>query len=271
MTTEAGRADTVAVVGAAAGIGAATARRLTMDGHRVITVDARDADVVCDLGTDAGRRDAVARVTRLAHGVLDGLVQAPRTAPGGEGSRSGAAVMSLSYFGSVAVLEGLRPALARSRHAAVVVGTMWTGGPRRWPVELERLCLAGHESRARKLADTIGPVAAHRASTAALARYVRRHALTPEWIGAAIRLNTIAPGFIDPPPLGDDLNDDRAIRDLERFRAVVEAVAARIVFLLGPEAGALWRSAFDDGPPPAVGAGSARAGTVVDTHSGGRR
>ncbi len=77
MLTEVGRADTVAVVGAAAGIGAATARRLTMAGHRVITVDARDAEVVCDLGTDAGRRDAVARVSRLAHGVLDGLVQAP--------------------------------------------------------------------------------------------------------------------------------------------------------------------------------------------------
>ena len=272
MTTEAGRTDTVAVVGAAAGIGAATARGLTMGGHRVITVDARDAEVVCDLGTDAGRRDAVARVTRLAHGVLDGLVQAPRTAPGADGSRSGATVMSLNYFGSVAVLEGLRPALARSRHAAVVVvGTMWTGAPRRWPVELERLCLVGHESRARTLADTIGAVAAHRASTAALARYVRRHALTPEWIGAAIRLNTIAPGFIAPPPLGDDLNDDRAIRDLEGFRAVVEAVAARIVFLLGPEAGAFWRSAFDDDPPPVASPGPARPGAVVDTHSGGRR
>ena len=58
MTTGASRADTVAVVGAAAGIGAATARRLVMDGRRVITVDARDADVTCDLGTEAGRREA---------------------------------------------------------------------------------------------------------------------------------------------------------------------------------------------------------------------
>lgn len=269
--TGGGRVDTVAVVGAAAGIGAATARRLAMDGHRVITVDARDADVTCDLGTEAGRRHAVARVTRLAHGVLDGLVQAPRAAPGGESPRAGAVVMSLNYFGSVAALEGLRPALARSGHAAVVMGTMWTGEPRRWPVELERLCLAGREGRARELADTIGTVRAHRASTAALARYVRRHALTPEWIGAGIRLNTIAPGVIEPPPLADDLNDDRTVRDLERFRAVVEAVAARIVFLLGPEARAFWRAALDDGPPPAVGAGSARTGTLVDTHSGGRR
>jgi NAD(P)-dependent dehydrogenase (short-subunit alcohol dehydrogenase family) len=261
--------DTVAVVGAAAGIGAAAARRLAMAGHRVITVDARDADVTCDLATDAGRRDAITQVTRLAGGVLDGLVQAPRAIPDG-GSHDGAVVMSLGYFASVAVLEGLRPALVRSGRAAVVVGTMWTGGSRRWPAQLEHLCLAGLEGRARKLAATIGTVSAHWASTAALARYVRRHALTPDWIGAAIHLNTIAPGSIDPPPLGDDLNDVRAIRDLERFHAVVEAVAARIVYLLGSEARAFWRSALD-GDPPAVDPVAASTRGAVDTHSEGRR
>jgi len=100
-----GRGGTVAVVGAAAGIGAATARRLAADGNRVITVDVRAADVTCDLGTDAGRRDAVARVTRLASGVLDGLVQAPSA--GGRHSQVGALAVSMNYFGSVAVLEGL--------------------------------------------------------------------------------------------------------------------------------------------------------------------
>jgi len=41
----------------------------------VITVDLRDADVICDLGTVEGRRDAIAQVTRLATGVPDGLIQ----------------------------------------------------------------------------------------------------------------------------------------------------------------------------------------------------
>jgi NAD(P)-dependent dehydrogenase (short-subunit alcohol dehydrogenase family) len=271
MTTGTGSADTVVVVGSAAGIGAATARRLALEGHRVITVDVRDADVTCDLGTEAGRRDAIARVTRMTHGVLDGLVHAPRAVPGKEASRAAAGVVSLHYFGSVAVLEGLRPALARSGHAAVVVSTMWTGGPPRWPGALERLCLAGDESRALKLADAIGPVLAYRASTAALTRYVRRHALTPGWSGAAIRLNTIVPGIVDPLPLGDDLNDDRALRDLEGFRVMVESVAARIVFLLGAEARAFWRLAFDDGPTPATAPEPAGSRTVVETHSGGRR
>ena len=45
---------TVAITGASSGIGMATARRLIAEGHRVITVDLRDADVICDLGTVEG-------------------------------------------------------------------------------------------------------------------------------------------------------------------------------------------------------------------------
>ncbi len=261
------RTDTVAVVGAAAGVGAAVARRLTSDGHHVITVDVRDADVTCDLGSDAGRRRAVAGVTRIAHGVLDGLVQVPRAG----GREPGAAVISLNYFGSVALLEGLRPALARSGRAAAVLATAWCGAPLGWPAALERLCLAGDEDRARSLAESTGVASAHGASTAALARYVRRHALTPDWMGAGVRLSTVASAGIDPLRLADDLNDDEAIRGLERFRAVAEDVAARIVFVLGPEARAFWRSALDGDAPRAVDFESAETGTLVDTHSGGRR
>ena len=269
MLTEVGQANTIAVVGAAAGIGAATAQRLISAGHRVIGVDVRDADITCDLGTDAGRRAAVARVSGRAHGVLDGLVQAPWASPIG-GGLAGAGVISRNYFGTIALLEGLRPALARSDHAAVVVGTAWSGRVSHWPVELERLCLAGDEDRARKLSATIDAVSALGASAAALARYVRRHALAPDWLGAGIRLNTVVPGFTDPPRLGDDLNDDQAVLDLERFRIVAETVAARIVFLLGPEARALWRSAFDVGPRHVFDLVPAGAGSLVDAHSGGR-
>jgi NAD(P)-dependent dehydrogenase (short-subunit alcohol dehydrogenase family) len=241
------RSDTVAVIGGAGGIGAETARRLTSHDHRLITVDVRDADIMCDLGTEAGRQEAVARVSRLAHGVLDGLVVAPRMVLGVAGSQAGAVVMSMNYFGSVAVLEGLRPALARSGRAAVVVCTTSSSVLSRWPAALERLCLRGDEDHARKLADTIDTMSAHAASTAALAHYVRRHALTPDWIRAGIRLNTVASGVVDPPRLSADLNDEQSIRGLERFRAVADVVAARIVFVLGPEARALWRLALDTG------------------------
>jgi NAD(P)-dependent dehydrogenase (short-subunit alcohol dehydrogenase family) len=237
----------------------------------VITVDPRDADVIGDLGTRAGRQEVVARVSGLADGVLDGLVVIPPMALGVAGIQAGAAVMSTSYFGSVAVLEGLRPALARNGHAAVVLGTTWSSEPLRWPLELERLCLRGDEDRARVLSGTIGTRSAHAATMAALARYVRRHALTSDWIGAGIRLNTVAPGIATPLRLSPDLNEDRSLRELERFRGLAEAVADRIVFVLGPEARALWSSALDAGVPDLGDAEALASGTLVASHVGGRR
>ena len=45
---------TYVVSGAASGIGAATTALLREQGHRVVTVDLRDADVVADLSTADG-------------------------------------------------------------------------------------------------------------------------------------------------------------------------------------------------------------------------
>jgi hypothetical protein len=90
-------------------------------------------------------------------------------------------VVSTNYFGRVALLEGLQPALARSGDAAVVLGSTPDGISLPSPVELAHLCLDGAEDRARTLAHQIGAERASGAGAAALARYVRRHALTPEW------------------------------------------------------------------------------------------
>ena len=65
---------TIAITGAASGIGAATAARLTEHGHRVIGVDLHDADVEADLGRSDGRQEAIARIADLCDGALDGLV-----------------------------------------------------------------------------------------------------------------------------------------------------------------------------------------------------
>ncbi|MGW9122742.1 hypothetical protein ACWGRV_40200 [Streptomyces sp. NPDC055663] len=49
---------TIAVTGAASGMGASIAARLTEQGHRVIGVDLRGTDVEADLGTSEGRAAA---------------------------------------------------------------------------------------------------------------------------------------------------------------------------------------------------------------------
>ena len=99
---------TIAITGAAGGIGRATRARLEADGHRVIGVDVRDAEVIADLSTSEGRAAMVEAVTNSCDGVLDGLVA-------GAGVMDDAFAIQVNYFGAVATLEGLRPALA-ARH-----------------------------------------------------------------------------------------------------------------------------------------------------------
>ena len=65
---------TIAVTGSASGIGAAVAAHLEKEGHRVIGVDLRDTEVTADLATAEGRAHAVAEVTRISEGRLDGFL-----------------------------------------------------------------------------------------------------------------------------------------------------------------------------------------------------
>lgn len=66
--------STIAITGSSSGMGAALAARFTDQGHRVIGVDLRNADVEADLGTESGRARAVARLTELSGGRLDGFL-----------------------------------------------------------------------------------------------------------------------------------------------------------------------------------------------------
>ena len=111
---------TFVVTGSASGIGGATRQRLVARGDRVIGVDIRDADVLADLSSETGRREAIARVESLCGGVLDGLV----TCAGlmGLPQRPGRVLAELNYYGTVEFLEAARPWLVR--------GTLDAAGPR---------------------------------------------------------------------------------------------------------------------------------------------
>ena len=232
---------TIAVTGAASGIGAATAARLARQGDRVIGVDRRAADVTCDLATATGRQTAIDEVARRCDGTLDGLVTCAGL--GGATGRAASMLVSVNYFGTVDLLAGLQPVLARGDEAAAVaISSNSTTVQPGWSPELVAACLRGDEDGAGTLADAGDSMRAYPATKVAVARWVRRHAPTAAWVGAGIRLNAIAPG-LTATPLADETRDDPVLGPLLQQLPIpvgrpgrAEEIAALIAFLLGPEA-----------------------------------
>lgn len=226
---------TIVVTGSAGGIGRATRTRLEAEGQRVIGVDVRDAEVVADLSLPDGREEMVRAVEEVSGGVLDGLVVAAGLQKGEPST-----IVAVNYFGAVATLTGLRPMLAAAPSASVVVlSSNSTTTMPGLPAELAELCLADDEERARAAAAE--PNGAYGATKLALARWCRRAAVTPDWIDAGIRLNAIAPGFIDTPMTEGGWEFVQAISEVYPIPVGrpgrAEELAGLIRFLLSDDAG----------------------------------
>ncbi|MFF3959408.1 SDR family oxidoreductase [Streptomyces sp. NPDC001890] len=226
---------TIAVTGAAS-----IAARLTEQGHRVIGVDLRGTDVEADLGTSEGRAAAAVEITRLSAGRLDGFV--PFAGISGGAGRPTSLLVSVNYFGAVGLLEQLRPSLAAAGQSSVVFASSnsITTQPG-WNPKLAEACLTGDEDTARDLADSLGDdggVLTYPATKAAIAYYTRTRAA--DYITDGIRLNAIAPGFIDTPMTWAGRKDPRIAAGIETFLKSIpagragtpEEVAELVLFLL---------------------------------------
>jgi NAD(P)-dependent dehydrogenase (short-subunit alcohol dehydrogenase family) len=190
-----------AVTGSASGIGAATKTRLEAAGHRVIGVDRVAADVVADLATGDGRRVAVAQVAEACDGSLAGLVACAGLA--GLPERAASLLVSVNYFGTVEVIAGLRDVLAAGSGSVVAMSSNSATCQPRFSLDLVDACLGGNEAAARELADSGDSLTAYPATKTAIARWIRRNATSPEWGGAGVRLNALAPGMIDTPMIAE--------------------------------------------------------------------
>lgn len=230
---------TVIVSGSASGIGAATAERLRRDGRRVVGVDVRDADVVADLSTPAGRDAALLGVRRACDGSLEGVVACAGLGPHVD---DWPAIVAVNYFGAVALLEGLRDLLAAGAPAAAVAVSSNSSTIPGMDGPLVAACLAGDEPEARALAPTLDGQRCYGGSKLALARWVRRIAPRPDWAGAGIRLNAVAPGAVRTPLLDAGLRDATYGAAIRAFPIPLggfgeaRQVAAAIAFLLSEEA-----------------------------------
>lgn len=187
-------------------MGRATSAWLRDAGHVVIGVDVRDADVVADLSEHQGREQALSEISALCRGRLDGVATFAGLV--GLTDRPAHLLASVNYFGTVALLEGLRPMLAKSgtSFALAVCSNSMTCQPG-ISEELVEALLRGDEAHARAIADKRESVMAYPATKTAVARWLRRNAPTPEWIGEGIRLNAIAPGVVETAMIAETRAD----------------------------------------------------------------
>jgi NAD(P)-dependent dehydrogenase (short-subunit alcohol dehydrogenase family) len=230
---------TIVITGSGSGIGAATRTVLEAEGAQVIGVDLQGAEIEADLSLPEERERTIREIESRCDGALDGIVPCA----GIMGTKfAGSQIVSVNYFGTVVLLDALRPLLAKGAEPTVVAisSNSTTLSPNVYQ-DLIDACLEGDEKRAGSLADEQGFMA-YAASKTALSHWVRRNAVTHDWAGNRIRLNAVAPGrtrtAMDEAMMKDEVLS-KFVQELPipvGQPAESREIADFIAFLMGPKA-----------------------------------
>jgi NAD(P)-dependent dehydrogenase (short-subunit alcohol dehydrogenase family) len=229
------RRRTIAVSGSASGIGAAVKERFEKSGLKVVGVDRHDAEVIADLSTADGRREAVEKTTELAGGHLDGVVACAGLGPH---VRPFEAIPKVNYFGALAYLDGLLPALSGGEAPAAVA--ISSNGATLTPTNqaFVDVLLTDDEEAACAMAETLDGATVYGMSKLAMTIGLRRRA--GAWAEAGVRLNAVAPGPVNTPLLDASLADKTLGPLIESLpvpvgrRANPNEIAGAVGFLLDP-------------------------------------
>lgn len=187
-----------AITGASGGIGGKAAELIRAAGHKVINIDIKNADINANLATPEGRKDAIRQVHELAPDGLDAMI-----CVAGVSAMCGnpKLIISVNYFGTVELVEGVYDLLLKKKGCVVVTAsnTISQGSARKDLVDL--LNNTADEERILSLLDGVNPAQyAHPmyvTSKYALSRWMRRS--SPRYAADGIRINAIAPGNVATP------------------------------------------------------------------------
>lgn len=186
-----------AITGASSGIGAKTKELFMKEGHEVINIDLKDGDICVNLATPEGRKQAADELHRMHPKGLDGMIC--------NAGVSGACgnlplIISLNYFGTVAVAKGVYDLLVKKHGSCVVTAsnTISQGAGRMDIADL--LNNIGDEQRVLALVSQMDASnlsvgnSLYVSTKYALARWVRR--VSASWAANGVRINAVAPGNV---------------------------------------------------------------------------
>lgn len=187
-----------AITGGSSGIGAKTVELLKKEGHEVINIDLKDGDICVNLASFEGRQQAIDALHEMHPEGLDGMIC--------NAGVSGACgnlklIISLNYFGTIALARGVYDLLEKKHGNCVVTSsnTISQGAGRMDVADL--LNNIGDEQRILNLVDSwdgsnlsVGN-SIYVATKYALARWVRRHSAS--FAANGVRINAVAPGNVN--------------------------------------------------------------------------
>ncbi len=218
------------------GIGGAVRKKLTEQGHRVISVDLRDADIIGDLSTPAGRNMVIEQIHKEAPDGLDGIT----TVAAVIGDHGTEAVAEVNFFGTIDLINGCRDLLKAKQGSAVIVSSHTFV---LWHKEdlVELFGTLDREAILKGVANRSG-MSTYASSKRALINWMRQQ--VPAYAADGIRLNAVVPGFTDTPmnarertpEMQKAADDFQSKIPLGQRMGKPEEVAAGIVFMLSAEA-----------------------------------
>jgi len=235
-----------ALTGGATGIGAELKHQLLAAGHRVISVDIREGDIVADLASAEGRELAVQGIHERAPDGLDGYIPCAGLPPV---ATPLSRIARVNYFAAVETVAALRDLLALKRGTALIVASnsapmVGNDDP------FVQACLSGDEAAACAQVESRDGHTAYAGSKRALVLWMRRNVVP--YAAAGVRLNAVAPG-ITLTPLSEQVMADPLFGDaMKEFAASVPwggtaqpaDIANAMRFMLSAEAGFVCGSVF---------------------------
>jgi NAD(P)-dependent dehydrogenase (short-subunit alcohol dehydrogenase family) len=226
------------VTGSSSGIGKAVANQIQAEGHRVVGIDIRDADIVADLSSAAACESVIAQISELANDGIDGLV--PCAGVGPECPRPDF-IPQVNFFAVVDLVSGLLPLLEKKRGAIVLISSN-SSRMMEYNEDYIQALLAGNREEALRLLDSVDGQGAYGGSKQALTRWMRHN--NTAFAASGVRMNAIAPGYTETGMTASGKEDPRFKDALKQF---VDSIpigrpgmpsdqANAVMFLLGDKA-----------------------------------